>query len=112
MCMLLIDDLKIGKGPPIVRIQPTMFITSQLRPLQKTARTNVEEVDATLNNLDDEIDDTEHALTGWSGSYSPGSTGRAFSSATGTGREVTPARHPSSLSQRSCHARYSASRRS
>ena len=43
-----------------------------------------EEVGATLNNLDDEIDDTEHALTSWSGSYSPGSARRTFSSATGT----------------------------
>ena len=45
---------------------------------------SLEEVDATLNNLDDEIDDTEHTQMGWSGSYSPGSAGRAFSSASGT----------------------------
>ncbi|KAF8958935.1 hypothetical protein BDZ97DRAFT_1761747 [Flammula alnicola] len=44
---------------------------------------SLDEVDATLNNLDDELDDTEHALTEWShsSSYSPGPT---FSSATGT----------------------------
>jgi hypothetical protein len=30
---------------------------------------SLEEVDATLNNLDDEIDDTEHAVMGWSYHY-------------------------------------------
>jgi len=43
-----------------------------------------DEVAATLNNLDDEFDDTEQALTEWSHSPSYSSAGRTFSSATGT----------------------------
>ena len=33
---------------------------------------SLDEVDATLNNLDEEFDDTEHALTEWSDSYTSG----------------------------------------
>ncbi|CAA7269900.1 unnamed protein product [Cyclocybe aegerita] len=44
---------------------------------------SIDEVDATLNNLDEEIDNTEQAVSDWSGSYSP-LGGRTFSSATGT----------------------------
>ena len=44
---------------------------------------SIDEIDATLNNLEDEFEDTEQALSEWShGSYS--SAGPTFSSATGT----------------------------
>jgi len=62
---------------------------------------SLEEVDATLNNLDDEIDDTEHAQTGLIlrevlDAHFPQRREPSLMEL-----EVTPALHPSRLSQRS-----------